>query len=249
MSIPIILATYHELPSELQQGFCELVSGDRSFSLMTQLTLVIGNKNYSSWSLRSWLAMKQAGLDFTEIRIPLDTPSSYQEIRRYSPSGRVPVLLHGNLRIWESLAICEYIAEHFAPHLWPEDKAAKAWARSISAEMHAGFQSLRENMPMDCRTRLCILGINSLLQADIARITEIWRECRKNFAVKGDFLFGDFTIADAMFAPIVSRFITYDVKLDELEQAYLEAIWALPAMQEWVEAANNEVESIYYFNR
>ncbi|HEY9608039.1 glutathione S-transferase family protein [Allocoleopsis sp.] len=215
---------------------------------MTQLTLVIGNKNYSSWSLRSWLAMKQAGLDFTEIRIPLDTPTSYQEIRRYSPSGRVPVLLDGNLRVWESLAICEYIAEHFAPHLWPEDKAAKALARSISAEMHAGFHSLRETMPMDCRTRLCLLGMNPRLQADIDRITAIWHECRKNFGVKGDFLLGHFTIADAMFAPVVSRFITYDVKLDEVARAYIETIWALSAMQEWVEAANNEVESIYYFN-
>ena len=198
--------------------------------------------------MRPWLAMKQAGLDFTEIRIPLDSPMTYQEIRRYSPSGRVPVLLDGDLTVWESLAICEYIAEHFATHLWPEDKAAKAVARSISTEMHSGFLSLRENMPLDCRARLCALGMNPRLQADIDRITTIWRECRHNFGSSGDFLFGDFTIADAMFAPVVSRFITYDVKLDGVAQAYIEAIWSLPAMQEWVEAASKEVESIYYFN-
>ena len=215
---------------------------------MTQLTLVIGNKNYSSWSLRPWLAMKQAGLAFAEIRISLDTPTTYQEIQRYSPSGRVPVLLDGNLTVWESLAICEYIAEHFSTHLWPQDKAAKAVARSISAEMHAGFPSLRENMPMDCRARLCLLGMNPRLQADIDRITTIWRECRKHFGASGDLLFGHFTIADAMFAPVVSRFITYDVKLDGVAQAYVEAIWSLPAMQEWVAAASNELESIYYFN-
>ena len=216
--------------------------------IMTQLTLVIGNKNYSSWSLRPWLAMKQAGLEFAEIRIALDTPTTYQEIRRYSPSGRVPVLLDGNLTIWESLAICEYIAEHFASHLWPQDRAAKAMARSISAEIHTGFQALRENMPMDCRAQLCLLGMNPRLQADINRITAIWQECRNTFGSKGDFLFGDFTIADAMFAPVVSRFVTYDVKLDGEAQGYVQAIWALPAMQEWVEAASKETESIYYFN-
>ena len=181
---------------------------------MTQLTLVIGNKNYSSWSLRPWLVMKQAGLDFTEIRIALDTPTTYQAIRHYSPSGRLPVLQHDDTTVWESLAICEYIAERFAPHLWPEDIAARAIARSISAEMHAGFQHLRENMPMDCRTRLCLFGMNPSLQADIERVMKIWHECRQHFGSDDDFLFGQFSIADAMFAPVVSRFITYDVQLD-----------------------------------
>lgn len=211
---------------------------------MARLTLVIGNKNYSSWSLRPWLAMRQAGLDFAEIRIPLDAPTTYQEIRRYSPSGRVPVLLHGDLTIWESLAICEYIAENFAKNLWPEDSAAKAVARSISAEMHAGFQSLREVMPMDCRARLCLLGVNPRVQADIERIATIWRNCRKHFGINGNFLFSHFTIVDAMFAPVVSRFVTYDVKLDAVAQAYVETMWALPAMREWVAAAHDEVENI-----
>ncbi|HEY9904262.1 MAG TPA: glutathione S-transferase family protein [Candidatus Sericytochromatia bacterium] len=211
---------------------------------MTQLTLVIGNKNYSSWSLRPWLAMKQAGLDFAEIRIPLDAPMTYQEIRRYSPSGRVPVLLDGDVTVWDSLAICEYVAECFATNLWPEDRVARAVARSISAEMHSGFASLRENLPMDCRAQLCVLGINPAVQADIDRITTIWRECREKFAAGGNLLFGHFTIADAVFAPVVSRFITYQVKLDPVSQAYVEAVWTLPAMQEWVAAATNETESI-----
>lgn len=211
---------------------------------MTQLTLVIGNKNYSSWSLRPWLSMKQAGLDFTEIRIPLDTLTSHEEIRRYSPSGRVPVLLDGKLTVWESLAICEYVAERFAPTLWPEDAALRAVARSISAEMHAGFVKLRENMPMDCRARYPGLGMNPGVQADIDRITAIWRECRNNFGTSGDFLFGQFAIADAMFAPVVSRFVTYGVKLDAVAQAYADAIWALPAMHEWLNAASHEEETI-----
>jgi glutathione S-transferase len=211
---------------------------------MTQLTLVIANKNYSSWSLRSWLAMKQAGLEFAEIRIPLDLPTTYRDIHRYSPSGRLPVLLDGNIKVWESLAICEYVAEHWAPQLWPADTALKAHARSISAEMHAGFVNLRESMPMDCRARFPGMGLNPGVQADIDRILSIWRECRQQFEAKGDFLFGDFTIADAMFAPVVSRFITYGVKLDTVSQAYVDALWSLPTMQEWVEAATHEVETI-----
>ncbi len=211
---------------------------------MTQLTLVIGNKNYSSWSLRPWLAMKQAGLDFAEVRIPLDTPTTHQEIVRYSPSGRVPVLRDGDLTIWESLAICEYVAERFAPNLWPEDTVARALARSVSAEMHAGFVNLRQNLPLNCRARFPNWDINASVQADIDRITAIWQECRHQFSQGGDLLFGDFSIADAMFAPVVSRFITYDVKLDTVAQSYAEAVWALPAMQEWVTAASNEVENI-----
>ena len=213
---------------------------------MTELTLIIGNKNYSSWSLRPWLAMKQAGIDFTEIRIALDTPTTYQEIRRYSPAGKVPVLLHNQLTVWDSLAICEYVAE-CAPSLWPQDRIARAVARSVSAEMHSGFINLRQNMPMDCRSRQCVIGINPALQADIDRITSIWHECRQQFGAGGDFLFGQFSIADAMFAPAVSRFITYGVQLDSVAQAYATAICELPAMQAWVEAAICEIESIPNF--
>jgi len=212
---------------------------------MTKLKLVIGNKNYSSWSLRPWLAMKQFGLDFDEVRIALDTPESTEKIQQYSPSGKVPVLIHDTLTVWETLAICEYLAEQF-PKLnwWPEDQTARAIARSISAEMHSGFQNLRQNMPMDCRARLPGKGMSSEVQKDIARITAIWQECRQQFGSGGNLLFGEFTIADAMFAPVVSRFVTYDVQLDPISRAYAEAILALPAMQEWTKAAEAELETI-----
>lgn len=208
---------------------------------MTQLTLVIGSKNYSSWSLRPWLVLKQSGIEFSEICILLDTPTTRQEILRYSPAGRVPVLLHDTLTIWDSLAICEYLAELFPEaRLWPEDRSARAVARSISSEMHAGFQNLRQHMPMNCRARLPGTGGELGVQEDIDRISAIWRDCRQNFAADGELLFGDFTIADAMFAPVVSRFITYDVKLDSTAAAYAEAIWSLSAVQEWVAAASSE---------
>lgn len=214
---------------------------------MTKLTLIIGNKNYSSWSLRPWLAMKQAGVEFTEVRIPLDMPKTHEEIRRYSPSGKVPVLIDGDLTVWESLAICEYVAEHFAPTLLPAEAAERAVARSVCAEMHAGFQNLRENMPMDCRSRYPGMGMNPAVKADIDRITLIWQECWKKFGTEGNFLFGSFTIADAMFAPVASRFITYDVKLNPAEKAYIDAIFALPGMQKWIGDACNESESIVHF--
>lgn len=212
---------------------------------MTQLILVIGNKNYSSWSLRPWLAMKQLGLNFNEIRIGLYTPESSSQIRQYSPSGKVPVLLHDNLTVWDSLAICEYLSEEFSNlHWFPEDKAARAVARSISAEMHSGFQSLRQNMPMNCRARFPGKGMTPQVQKDIDRITTIWRECRQNFGIDGDMLFGKFTIADAMYAPVVCRFVTYGVQLDVVCKAYVEAVFALPAMQEWLKAASDEQEII-----
>lgn len=212
---------------------------------MAQLTLVIGNKNYSSWSLRPWLAMKQFGLNFNEICIPLYTPESPAQIRQYSLSGKVPVLLHDTQTVWDSLAICEYLAEQFSSMpWWPDDKAARAIARSISAEMHSGFQSLRQNMPMNCRARLPGKGMTPEVQTDINRITAIWQECRQNFGASGDLLFGKFTIADAMFAPVVLRFVTYGVQLDSVAKAYAEAVLSLSAMQEWLAAAEAEPETI-----
>ncbi|MEG4282583.1 glutathione S-transferase family protein [Microcoleus sp. A006_D1] len=214
---------------------------------MTELTLVIGNKNYSSWSLRAWLAMKQAGLEFAEVRIPLDAQTTHEEIRRYSPSGKVPVLIDGDLKVWESLAICEYVADRFAKDLWPADVAARAYARSICAEMHAGFQNLRENMPMDCRNRYPGEGMTDGVQAEIDRIFAIWRECRQKFGTGGNMLFGKFTVVDAMFAPVVMRFVTYGVKLDSEAKDYADAILALPAIQEWIAAACSESESFAHF--
>ncbi len=210
---------------------------------MAQLTLIIGNKNYSSWSLRSWLAMKQSGIEFLEVRIPLDTSTTQREILKYSPAGKVPILKHGDLTIWDSLSICEYIAELFPQaNLWTQDIEKRAIARCVSAEMHSGFSNLRQHMPMNCRARLTGKEIQPAVQADINRITTIWRECREKLANEGDMLFGSFTIADAMFAPVASRFVTYDVKLDPISSAYVEQIYSLPAMQEWLKAANLESE-------
>ena len=208
---------------------------------MTQLTLVIGNKNYSSWSLRPWLALKQFGVQFDEIRIPLYTPETASKLQQYSPSKKVPVLLHNNQSIWDSLAICEYLAEEF-PHLhwWPEDKINRALARSISAEMHSGFQNLRQNMPMNCRAKLPGKGLTPEVQKDIDRITSIWQEFRQKFAANGEMLFGKFTIADAMFAPVVLRFVTYDVQLDSISRKYAQTILELPAIQEWIQASKTE---------
>jgi glutathione S-transferase len=185
--------------------------------------------------------MKESGLEFNEILIPLYTPESSSKIRQYSPSGKVPVLLHETQTVWDSFAICEYLAEAFPnKHLWPEDKAARAFARSISAEMHSGFANLRENMPMNCRAKYPGKGLAPGVQQDIDRITSIWQYSRHNFGVGGNFLFGNFTIADAFFAPVVLRFVTYDVQLDAISQNYLKAVLALSAMQEWLKAAENE---------
>jgi len=206
------------------------------------LILIIGNKNYSSWSLRSWLTLKQSGLTFEEVRIPLDLPDTHTRILEYSPSGRVPALRQDNLTIWESLAICEYIAELVPDrHLWPTDPAARAVARAVSAEMHAGFSNLRAEMPMDCRARRS-QAATSAVQQDIDRIFVLWQTCRQQFGQGGEFLFGEFSIADAMFAPVTSRFVTYDVALTPAAQAYVNAVWGLPAMQEWLSAAEVEAE-------
>lgn len=189
--------------------------------------------------------MKQLSLDFDEVSIALYTPESPAKIRSFSPSGKVPVLIHDTLTVWDSLAICEYLAEQFPTlHWWPEDKTARAIARSVSAEMHSGFQNLRQNMPMNCRARLPGKGMAAGVQNDIDRITAIWRDCRQNFGTGGNMLFGEFTIADAMFAPVVLRFITYNVKLEPAAREYAEAILALAAMQEWLKATETEPETI-----
>lgn len=218
---------------------------------MTNLTLVIGNKNYSSWSLRPWLAMRQFGIDFDEIRIPLYTPESQSPLKQYSPSGKVPVLIHDAVKIWDSLAICEYLAEQFPMvALWPFDLTARAIARSISAEMHSGFQALRHQMPMNCRARLQGKEITPDVQVDINRIITIWQECRgtKGVSQQGNFLFGKFTIADAMFAPVIIRFMTYGISLDPVSHDYAEAVLALPTLQEWLRAAEIEPEKIPAFD-
>jgi len=208
---------------------------------MSRLQLVIGTKRYSSWSLRPWLALKQAGLPFEEVSITLRQPNTKQQILAHSPSGKLPLLKDGGLLVWDSLAICEYVAEMAcAVPLWPENRGTRALARSISAEMHSGFQGLRQHLPMDVLEKIPMEQIPEDAKPDIERIQAIWTDCRARFGAGGDFLFGRWSIADAMFAPVATRFDTYGVKLDPVSQAYVEATLALPAMQDWIEAAKAE---------
>lgn len=208
---------------------------------MSDLTLVIGNKNYSSWSLRGWLALALTGAEFDEVLIPLDLPETEEQIRAYSASGRVPCLLHGDLVIWDSLAIGEYLAELFPEAgLWPQERSARARARAVTAEMHAGFAALREAWPMDLRRRTEFEDPGGAVAADCARILEIWRDCRAEAAGQGDFLFGAPGIADAFFAPVAGRFLTYGLPLDPAARDYIAALWSLPQMQAWLAAAESE---------
>jgi glutathione S-transferase len=212
---------------------------------MSRLVLVVGNKNYSSWSLRPWLALRMAGLDFDEVRIPLYAPDSHDAILRHSPAGKVPALRDGDVTVWDSLAICEYVAELAQQAgLWPDERAVRAHARSISAEMHAGFAALRSAMPMNLRIERATLAAppSAAVQADVARITAIFEECRARYGAAGDFLFGRFTIADAMFAPVATRFRSYSVPLPPRAQAYADALWALAPMREWAAAGVAETE-------
>jgi glutathione S-transferase len=206
------------------------------------LTLVIGNKNYSSWSMRPWVAATAAGIPFTEVRVLLDKPDTATNIARYSAAGRVPVLMAGEMTIWDSLAICEYLAEQFPDkHLWPQDVAARAQARSVVAEMHSGFGDLRTAMTMNIKARLPGRGRTPGAQADIGRICEIWEECLSRFG-HHDFLFGDFSIADAFYAPVVTRFRTYGVSLAPALQAYCERVLAHLAVARWIDEAMAETE-------
>ncbi len=212
---------------------------------MPRMTIVIGNKNYSSWSLRGWIALRHTGAPFDEVHIALRRPTTGARIREHSPAGKVPILHDGDTTIWDSLAICEYLADKFPEaKLWPGDSQARAVARMVSAEMHAGFSGLRSHMPMNCRKSLPGRGATLAALTDIARIEAIWTGCRERFGSGGDFLFGHFTTADAMYAPVASRLRTYQPELGPVATAYVEAIHALPAMQEWIEAARAETETI-----
>lgn len=207
---------------------------------MAAPVLVVGNKNYSSWSLRAWLAMKVLGLPFREVRIPLYGPESKRALLEYSPAGKVPCLVDGEVHVWDSLAILEYLAERH-PALWPADAALRARARSISAEMHSGFPNLRQHMCMNIRKRHPGKGRTPEVLAEIARIVALWSEAR------GPFLFGAFGAADAMYAPVVLRFRTYAVELPPVCRAYADAVLALPALQEWMRDAERETESLPQF--
>lgn len=202
------------------------------------VTLIIGTKRFSSWSLRPWLAAHVAGLNVAEVDIALRQPETKANILKHSPSGKVPCLIHDGLVVWDSLAICEYLAETFPDAgLWPADRAARAVARAVSAEMHSGFPALRNACSMDMCVHTPMREIPDDVAAEIKRISALWDDCRGRFGGGGPFLFGRFSVADAMYAPVVSRFTTYDLPLNENGRAYCAAIWALPAMQAWKAAS------------
>jgi glutathione S-transferase len=202
--------------------------------------LLIGNKNYSSWSLRPWLLLRQAGIAFQEEVLPFGT-AAFKAGAKPSPTGKVPALIDGELVVWDSLAISEYVAEKWADKgLWPDAREARAVARSICAEMHSGFQDLRSRMTMNCQLRLSNVLFDKKVRRDQARIVEIWRDARARFGAGGPFLFGRFGVADAFFAPVTIRFVAYGVELPPVARQYVDTIQALPAMQEWMTAARAE---------
>ena len=205
-----------------------------------RLLLILGNKNLSSWSLRPWVLLRHAGIPFDERVLPFETPGWRDAITALSPSGRVPALQHGEIAVWDSLAICEYVAELFPEkQLWPADRAARARARALSAEMHSGFGSMRRDLSMDVMARVPRRPRSRETENDVARVVALWSEAA------GPFLFGGFSVADAMFAPVAWRFRTYDVAIaDPTARAYYDTLLALPAMKEWEEAAAAEVAAL-----
>lgn len=205
------------------------------------MRLVIGNKNYSSWSFRPWIAMRHVGIAFEEVLIPLYEPGSAEQIRVHSPAGKVPILIDGDVHVWESLAILEYLAEKYPDAgLWPADSAARAHARAIASEMHAGFAPLRRDCTMNMWLPPRRHRASAEVAANVQRIDEIWSDCRARFGGSGAFLFGSFGAADAMYAPVVSRFVTYGLDVSASSRAYMEAVQALPAWKEWRKAALQE---------
>ena len=209
------------------------------------MKLVIGNKNYSSWSLRPWLLLRHAGIAFDEVKLSFNSPAFKRDALSFGPTGKVPVLIDGDVTVWDTLAIAEYVAEKFPDRsLWPRESKLRAEARAICAEMHSGFQSLRNLMGMNVSANLAGRGWNIEVQRDIDRIGAIWSGLRARHAGAGLFLFGHFTVADAYYAPVVSRFNTYRPALPEAVTAYMETILALPAMREWFTGATNEDEFV-----
>jgi glutathione S-transferase len=203
------------------------------------LTLLIGNKNYSSWSLRAWIMLRHAGLPFEELQVPLDLPDTAARIRAFNPAGLVPALRHDGLLVWESLAICEYACELSGKGL-PRDPAARALARSASAEMHAGMRALRREWPMNIRALGRRTTPTPEVLSQIARVDALWNECRARFGAGGPWLFGEYSLADAMYAPVVLRFRTYGAAVSPLAQAYMATVLADPLLADWLAAAAAE---------
>ena len=205
--------------------------------------LIIGNKNYSSWSLRPWLVLKEFKIPFQETRIALYEEGSKQKLLEHTASGKVPAFYHDDYVVWDSLAICEVLNDLYPQeNLWPQQPAARALARSLSHEMHSGFFEIRNQLPMNCRTNITLPNINAGLQQDINRIREIWSLCREQYQQDGDFLLGSFSICDAMFAPIVLRFNSYGIPVSDTEKQYMENMLALDSMQEWIKEGITETE-------
>jgi len=203
--------------------------------------LVIANKNYSSWSLRPWILMKVAGIEFEEIKIALYSTEGKKQLCQYTDAGKVPVLIDNDMTIWDSLAIAEYLAEnHPEKALWPLANDSRAIARATTAEMHSSFHALRNALPMNCRRLTQYNDISTELQQDIDRICIIWKECKQNYGEQGDFLFGEFSIVDAFYAPIVIRLNGYNINVGEVERQYMDKILALPALQEWIQEAKKD---------
>ncbi len=212
---------------------------------MSEFTIVLGNKAYSSWSLRGWLMLKLTGAAFDEVVVPLDRPETKAAIRAHSPSGRVPTLKADGLAVWDTLAIAEYLHERFPEAgLWPENPVARARARSVAAEMHAGFPALRARLPMDLKREPpepgAGIAVDGALAGEIARIVAIWSDCRTRFGGAGDFLFGRFGAADAFYAPVATRFVTYGVALEGGVADYRDALMARPDLSDWIAAAKAE---------
>ena len=212
-------------------------------------TLLIGNKNYSSWSMRPWLALRANDIAFDEIFIPLYTgEADKKRILSFTHSGKVPALIDGDVTVWDSLAIIEYAAERFpGARLWPEDRARRAHARSVSAEMHSGFAALRDECGMNLHRPVGAKALSGDARADIARIQQSWAECRERYGKLGPYLFGPFSGADAMYAPVVHRFRTYAIDVTPEVRAYMDAMMALPAFQEWTRAGLAETLVIEKF--
>ena len=203
--------------------------------------LFIANKAYSSWSMRPWLVMRHFGLPFDEVVIPLDLPTTRTEILRHSPTGKLPALASEGLVIWDSLGIIEYLADlHPAAAIWPRDRAARAMARTVSAEMHAGFAALRKACPMNLRRPVRAIAVGDDVKADVERVEALWAGMRQAYGAGGDFLFGDFSAADAMFAPVVNRLDVYALATRPESRVYMDAIKALPAWQAWLDGARAE---------
>jgi glutathione S-transferase len=210
-----------------------------------KLELVIGNKNYSSWSMRPWVLLRQAEIPFQEVQLKFAQDVSVIGVEKYSPTRKVPVLLVDGEPVWDTLAICETAAELFPKkQLWPADERARRVARSVCAEMHSGFQALRSRMPMNIRSRYPGKGLTPESKKDIDRVVELWTDCRERFGGAGNFLFGRFSIADAFYAPVVMRFQAYAVKVPSQAQAYCEAVQGLSAVREWCAAARRETEFV-----